>query len=77
MNGCLFGKRSDMQAAETDKSSVAAVMVRNPIRSVGVRDVNLDHNQLWCIVEGETLNMFIHNDRAVVGRQICGECSQP
>jgi hypothetical protein len=66
-----------MQTAETDKSSVAAVMVRNPIRSVGVRDVNLDHNQLWRIVEGETLNMFIHNHRPVVGRQICGECSQP
>jgi len=57
-----------MQPSETDKSPLLPVMVRNPVCAVGVGDVNLNHNQLGRIAEGERLDMFVHDNCAVVGR---------
>ena len=50
-----------MQAAQANKSSPAAVMVCDLVRTIGVGDVHLNHDQLRCVVEREALHMFVHN----------------
>jgi hypothetical protein len=35
-----------MQAAEANKSSLATVVVCNPVRAIGVGNVNLNHHQV-------------------------------
>jgi hypothetical protein len=57
-----------MESTETDKRTLVTVVVRNPIRPIGVGDVNLNYHQVRCVVECERLHMFVHNHGVVVSR---------
>ena len=51
-------------------------MVGDPVRAVGVGDVDLNDHQIRCVVERERFHMLVHNHGAVVRRQIGGERGQ-
>ena len=57
-----------MQAAETDKRSFGAIVVRELVGAIGVGDVDLNDDQVGRVIDFQRFHMFIHDDRAVVGR---------
>jgi hypothetical protein len=73
MNGRFVGKRGHMQPSQADECILASIMVCDFVGAVGVGDVNLDHDEVGLITETQLLDMFVHNHRMVIGRQICGE----
>ena len=55
----FLGQRGDVQAAERDVRALAAVVIGNPIRAIGVGDVDLDDDQVRVIVEIERLDVLV------------------
>jgi hypothetical protein len=65
-----------VQAAHHDICSSAAIVVRDPIRTVGGRDVNLDDHHVRVVIEPEALYVFILNLDLVFVAQVTGECGE-
>ena len=58
-----------MQSAEADKGSPCAIVVGNPVGAVCVGDVDLDHDEVGRVVEGERLDVFV-DDHCAGRREI-------
>jgi len=64
-----------VQAAKNNVRAARAIMIGNAIRSIGVRDVNLNDDEVWLVVKIELLNMLILQAdfelRIEIGRKRC------
>ena len=72
-----FGRqRGHVQAAEDDEDAARAIAVRDPVRPVRVRDVDLDHDEVRRVVRGQALDVLVDDHRLVVRPQVGGERRQ-
>src|SRR5688572_3633437 len=55
----LVGQRRDVQSAQCHVGALASVVIRDAIRAIRVRDVDLDHHQIGLIVEVEWLDVLV------------------
>ena len=62
-----------MQPAERDEHTSGPVQVRHAVRAVGVRDVDLDDDDVGGVVDRQRLDVLVDDPRPVVGGQIRGE----
>ena len=65
-----------MQSAERDEHPAGAVVVGEPIRTVGVGDVDLDDDEIGLVVSGQPLDVLVDDHRLVVRREVGGERGQ-
>ena len=65
-----------MQPAEHDEAAARAVAIGQAIGAVGVRDVDLDDDEVGRVVEGQGLHVLVFDHRLVVWIEIGGERRQ-
>ena len=70
VSGSLFRERGYMQPTQANEGSFRAVVVRNPVSAMGIRNVDLNHHQVGNIVEREPFYMLVHNEPTIVPREI-------
>src|SRR5688572_13936543 len=62
-----------MQASEHDECTSTTIVVRKAIRAGGGRDVDLDDDEIWRIVQVEGLDMLVLELRFILSVQVRGE----
>ena len=64
----LLRQRRDVQAAEGDEAAAGAIAIRQAIGAIGVGDVDLDHHQVWRVVDpAKGLHVLVFDHRLIVG----------
>jgi len=64
----LFGERGDVQTPKADKRATRAIVVGDAVRAIGVRDVDLDDDEVGGIIQSKGLDMLVDDGGAVVDR---------
>jgi len=66
-----------MQAAQQNKDPFPAIAICDCIRPVGIRDIDLNGDNVGGVIQRQCLNMLIDNFRFILWRQIGGQGRQP
>jgi len=74
--GGLVGQRRDVQAAEHDVHTAGAIAVGDLVRAIGVRDVDLDDDEIGCIVQVQRLDVLVLQHDLDGGVEVGGEGGQ-
>jgi len=69
----LGRKGCHVQSPERDEAAAGSVEIGQPVRAVGVRDVDLDDDEIRAVVQGQRPDMFVLDDCVVIGAEVCRE----
>src|SRR4030095_8343479 len=72
----LLGQRRYMQTAHYDVRSAPAIVIRDVVRAICRRDVDLNDDEIRRILEVQSLDMFILYFCFVFLVQVGGECAK-
>ena len=76
VRGGFFRHRRDMEAAERHVRASTPIVVGQAIRAVRRRDVNLNDDQIGCIIQPELLDVFVLNLGLIAVAQVCRESGE-
>ena len=65
----FVGQGRDVQAAHRHERAPRPIVVGDAVGPIGIGDVGLDHHEIRPVVEGERLDMFVHENRLFVWRE--------
>ena len=66
----LFGERGHVQAPQTDANPPCPIVIGDLVRTAGVRDVDLDDDQLRVVIQGQGLDVLVDDDGLVLGVEV-------
>ena len=69
----LLGQRGRMQSAEDHVGTPGSIVIGDPVRPVGVRDVHLNHDEVWMVFQIELLHVLVHDADIEAGVEVGGE----
>ena len=76
MGRCFIRQRCNMQAAERYVGSTRTIVVRDPVRPIGIGDIDLNDHQVGLVVEVELLDVLILQRDLKIRIQVCSESCQ-
>ena len=76
VRGGLVRQRGDMQAAQRNEDTLGPIRIGHRIRALRVGDVDLNDDQVRMVVGVYAADVFVNDDRLIVGTEIRGERGQ-
>jgi hypothetical protein len=76
MFGGLVGERRDVQTAQRDDDASSAVGVGEAVGALRAGDVDLDDDEIGCVVLADRRDVLVLDDGLVVGREVRGQHRQ-